>query len=61
MSTILSILGIGVCWFIAGAIINFVAYANIPLEQRGYSEGAKGAHILLNAIAIILVVLTIVG
>ena len=54
MGVLFSIIGIIITWFIVGAIINFVAYHNVPMELRGHSQGAKSVHILVNLITVII-------
>lgn len=57
---ILSILGIIIGWFIAGFIINFLAYAGKPQHEIGNSSTAKALHILINIIAVIAILAVII-
>ena len=55
----LKIIGIIVLWFIIGAIINFVYYSDTPIEYHGKNENAKTAHIIINIITVIVLLISI--
>ncbi len=49
----LSIIGLIIAWFVIRGIINYLFYHDVPTELHGKNDEAKGIHIILNAIFII--------
>ena len=56
---LLSIFGIIVGWFVVGFVINLIFYHDTPDEYLGKNEAAKGVHIIVNIITVILLLKTI--
>lgn len=56
---ILAIVGIIIGWFVLGALINFIAYSGKPVHMQGTSQNAKGAHVILNILAVIALIATL--
>jgi len=54
---ILTLIAVVIGWFFIGWIINYIFYSELPQELHGTSQGAKFAHILLNIITVIIIIL----
>jgi hypothetical protein len=50
---ILTLIMLIIGWFVAGAVVNFIFYYNIPVDKRGSNDSVKAIHIILNIVALI--------
>ena len=57
----LTLIIVVVSWFLIGWVINYIFYSNMPQELHGTSKEAKFAHILLNIITFIIIVIILFG
>lgn len=57
----LKIIFVLVGWLIAGAIINLLVYGGRPRNEWGTSEYARGWHWVINIIAILMFISTLVN
>jgi len=58
---ILTLIAVVIGWFFIGWIINYIFYSELPQELHGTSQGAKFAHILLNIITVIIIIIILIG
>ena len=50
---ILSLIMLIIGWVVAGAVINFMFYNDVPVDKRGSNDSAKAIHIILNIVVVI--------
>lgn len=52
---VFKLIGIIICWFLIGTIINIVLYSGLPVSEQRETKQGHALHIILNILTIIVI------